>query len=332
MKRLIAVSTVALVLLISGCSGGSSGSDAENQASGKCELPNNLTRLNGLPVGVLMPSGSFQQQSYKSASEIVAARLNAVSFGWSFYYTDSGEIVFDFDGSNDEEAKSRWINQIRCSVIEAKEAGLIVSVWGQFQEANYRGEPMGIPEEIRNRVLDQSVELIPEIAKTLEELKVEYWSPVSELDKYAGIDGHNAYFPKMVDVGRPLFNGIIYSQPNILQRDSFFVQNIQPNLGKIDALGISWISYECEPERLRASDFFLESAKSQGINDFFVSELGSTNYADETNKACLEKLIEYWGAAETGLFLLDNPPMREGVATIKDSWQEGVLVKVLVEE
>lgn len=332
MKRFVAAITVACVVLISGCSGESSSSETENQASSQCELPGGLTRLSGVPVGVLMPSGSFQQQSYESANEMVAVGLNAVSFGWSFYYTSSGEIVFDFDGSSDANAKSRWINQIRCSVIEAKEAGLIVSVWGQFQEANYRGEPMGMPEEIRNRVLDQAVELIPEIAQTLEELKVEYWSPVSELDKYAGIEGHNSYFPKMVDVGRPLFNGIIYSQPNILQRDSFYVQNIQPDLGKIDALGISWISYECEPERLKASDFFLKSATSQGINNFFVSELGSTNYADETNKACLEKLIEYWNAGETGLFLLDNPPIREGVATIKDSWQEAVLVKVSAEE
>jgi len=34
----------------------------------------------------------------------------------------------------------------------------------------------------------------------------------------------------------------MYVQPNILQRDGFVVQNIEPNLGGVDALGISWIS------------------------------------------------------------------------------------------
>ena len=329
-KRSLTIA-IALVLLLSGCTEGDSNSFSEQNQGGNsfagdnCETSSVLTRSSTIPIGVLMPSGSPERQSYTSAEEIKTAGLTAVSLGWTFYYLNRGELVFDFNGSADEDARQRWFNQMRCAVISAKEAGLVVSVWGQFQEAEVQAEPMGIPEAIRDTVLEQALRLMPEIAKALEELKVEYWSPVSELDKFAGIEGHNKYFAQMVNAGRPIFEGIIYSQPNILQRDGFYPQNVQPDLGGVDSLGISWISYECEPAQLEAADFIVAAARDQGISGIFISELGSTNYADDSAKPCLETLIKYWGGETNGVFVLDHPPIREGVAVIKGSWQEQVL-------
>lgn len=326
--HLLICSVLASFVLTACASDDSSQVNSPDEGQGnsqECVTPAGLSRSGEVPVGVLLPSGSFERQSYASAQEIADAGLNAVSLGWTFYYDKDGNLVYDFDGSSDDNAKKRWVEQIRCSVIEAKEAGLIVSVWGQFQEANYRGEPMGMPENIQGKVLDQATALIPEVAQVLEELQVEYWSPVSELDKYAGIAGHNESFPAMVEAGKPFFTGVIYSQPNILQRDSFFVQGVEPELGAVDALGISWISYQCEPQQLEAADYFVQAAQDQGVDRIFISELGSTNFADESARPCLETLIDYWNGSGNGVFLLDTPPMREGVATIKGNWQEEVL-------
>lgn len=322
-KALVLVAVIAF--FASACSEEGKNSEQSQNGSSFCNSASQLKRLDAKPIGVLLPSGSTKMQSYASFEEIANAGLTGVSLGWTFYYSAAGELVFDFDGSSDADAKKRWISQMQCSVIEAKQSGLVVAVWGQFQEANNNDEPMGIPESIRANVLDQALQLMPEVAQILEDLQVEYWSPVSELDKYVGAEGHNKYFEKMVELGRSKFNGVIYVQPNILQRDSFFKQNIKPNFGDVDALGISWISYECQDEQLAAADYFTDAAKTEGISQIFISELGGTSYADDGSQPCLEKLINYWNGSEAGVFILDTPQYRSGVATIKGSWQESVL-------
>lgn len=251
-----------------------------------------------------------------------------MSIGWSILYNESGDIVFDWNGSADEDAKSRWLQQARCTALEAKEAGLIVSLWGQFQEAGVDGEPGLIREDIREKVLHASVEVIPDMAQVAEDVQAEYFSPVAELDKYGGIEGHNVFFPQYVAAARPIFSGILYSQPNILQRDpSFFSEKLSPALEGIDALGISWISYRCDPKDKEKTRWFIDQARSQGVNKVYISEIGDVQASPQT--PCLEELIEEWGGDASGVFVLDSPPMMPNAAEIKGSWQEDVLLSFL---
>ena len=326
---------VGSVLLLGACGGGTNDASTDDERSGpasrQCDVPMDLTRLQETPIGVLMPAGSLQRQSYKEAQEIASAGLNAVSLGLGFYYTQQGDITFDFDGNSDEDALKRWKNNLRCNVVEAKSAGLIVAVWGQFIEAGRRGEPGAVSEEIQVKILDQTLGLIPEVASMLEELKVEFWSPVSELDRFVGPTNHNIYFPQMVAAGRPLFTGTMYAQPAILDRNGFVPQDIIPDLGGVDALGISWISYECEVDKLPPgqsldwADYFIDAAAQQGISRVYISELGDTVAADEGSRPCLEKLIATWNGKNEGVFLLDMPSDFPNGVVIKGSWQEQVL-------
>lgn len=332
-----AVLIATLVLASCGSAGGSDGDATESDGRGsraattRCETPTELVRRTDVPVGVLMPSGAPHRQSYASIDELVTVGYTAVSLGFPFYYSSTGEIVYDFDGNADADARQRWEDEIRCTVIEAKEAGLVVAVWGQFIEAGVRGEPGKMNAGVQNAVLDGALALMPEVAALLEELKVEYWSPVSELDKFAGPTGHNEYFAQMVDAGRAAFSGTIYAQPNILDRNGFVAQSIVPEFGEADALGISWISYECEADRmppgqsLAWADYFVDAAAAQGVSRVFISELGDTRPADESQRPCLNTLIDYWDGMNTGVFLLDMPTDQPGTVRIKDSWQEAVL-------
>ena len=337
-RRIGSLVLVAL-LGLAGCQSGSQGPTGPGQGDGPgqesggserpgdpvaCDIPADLDRSSDIPFGVLFPSGSFQFQSYSSAQEISDQGLNAVSIGWGIFYTEDGSIVFDRNGSSDDQAQQRWIQSMQCQVVEAKQAGLVVSVWGQFQQAGVDGEPGLIAEPIRESVLEQSVDLIPLMAEAAEQVKAEYFSPVSELDKYAGIEGHNSFFPRYAEAARPLFNGVLYSQPNILQRDpSFYSEQLSPALGPIDALGISWISYSCFEDDAAKGDWFIEKAAEQGVTTVLISEIGDVVQSPPTE--CLEELIERWGADSTGVFVLDSPPMMPDAAQINGSWQEDVL-------
>jgi len=337
-RTLVSLSLVTL-LGLSGCQTGPQGpsgpsrADVPGQGSedsarswgpDTCDIPADLERLSETPFGVLFPSGSFQFQSYSSAQEIADQGLNAVSIGWGIFYTGDGTIVFDRNGSRDDQAKRRWVQSMQCQVVEAKQAGLVVAVWGQFQQFDVDGEPGLIPESIRESVLEQSVDLIPLMAEAAEEAKVEYYSPVSELDKYAGIEGHNSYFPRYARAARPLFKGVLYSQPNILQREaSFYSEKLSPALGPIDALGISWISYDCYEDDAVKGDWFIEKAAEQDVTSVFISEIGGVTESPPSD--CLRELIERWGAGSTGVFVLDSPPMMPNASAINGSWQEDVL-------
>lgn len=320
--------SVALIVGLSGCGGPEGQGEARSGGGpGTCEIPDSLERLSTTPIGVLYPSGGFDEQSYSSAQEIADAGLTAVSLGWSILYDSDGNIVYDWDGSADDDAKARWISRMQCSVIEAKQAGLVVAVWGQFQEAGVNAEPGLIRDDIREQVLAASVGLIPEMAEAVEAVKAEYYSPVAELDKFGGIEGHNTYFPQYLEAVRPVFSGILYSQPNVLQRDpSFYSEQLTPALEGIDALGISWISYDCAPEDVAKGDWFVEQAAAQGVTTVYISEIGGVQQAPETQATCMTELIERWGGVENGVFALDTPSMLEDHAFIKGSWQENVLL------
>jgi len=93
--------TTVLVAALSACGGGNGGdaggggsargdgggngqSEQGDRSAATCEAPRDLVRRSDVPVGVLMPAGSLQRQSYVSGAEIAAAGLNAVSLGFEF--------------------------------------------------------------------------------------------------------------------------------------------------------------------------------------------------------------------------------------------------------
>jgi hypothetical protein len=73
------------------------------------------------------------------------------------------------------------------------------------------------------------------------------------------------------------------------------------------------------------ADFVVQAAAAQGITRVFISEVGSTQAADESKRPCLEKLIDYWDGATNGVFVLDMPSDQPGGAVVKGNWQEDVL-------
>lgn len=286
-----------------------------------CENPGDLTRIDGTPFGVLLPSGRFEGQSYPSAQAIADAGLNAVSIGIPFYYTSEGALVF---GRRDE-TKEQWLEQVRCTVLEAKRAGLITLAWGQFVQADaQRGqEPMDAPADVQAELGPAALELIPELAQLLEDAKVDYFAPVAELDKFVGYQNHNDVFPAMVDAARAHFTGKIYAQPNTLSRPpSFDSENIPPDLGDIDAMSIAWISFMCREDDMARAQWYVDQAKAQGIDDFFIGEIGGTTGGSPADEACLDTLIEKWDGAMNGVIVLDAPSDMPNAAQVAGSWRE----------
>ena len=310
----------AFALLISGCS-----AEEGSSSQSACELSAPATRIDGAPFGVLYPSGSFRAQSYKSAEEIKAAGFNAVSLAATFYFDQNGDIIFDRSESGGE--KSRWLENIKCQVVEAKEAGLITLVWGQFEQGDLpRGsEPMGVPSEIKDKLAQGAIELIPDIAALLEELKVEYWSPVSELDKFLGYEYHNKYFGQMLEAGSE-FEGITYAQPMTMSLPpSFVTENVTPDFATADALSISWISFSCRPEDMVKAFWIIEQAKNQGIKNIFVGEIGGTQNKTDADQACFETLVENFEGKTNGVIALDLPDEFPNGSQVKGTWQEKLI-------
>jgi hypothetical protein len=286
-----------------------------------CEKPGDLVRLEGRPFGVLLPSGRFEGQSYQSAQAIADAGLNAVSIGIPFYYTSDGALVF---GRRDE-TKEQWLAQVRCVMLEAKQAGLITLAWGQFVQADaQRGqEPMDAPPDVQAKLGPAALELIPELAQVLEEARVEYFAPVAELDKFVGYQNHNDVFPAMVDAARANFTGKIYAQPNTLSRPpSFDSENIPPDLGDIDAMSIAWISFTCREDDMARAQWYVDQAKAQGIDEFFIGEIGGTTGGSPADEACLDALVGKWDGAKNGVIVLDAPSDMPNAAQVAGTWRE----------
>lgn len=305
------------------CGNDESGQSSE-QSRGRCEPSQDLARREGRPFGVLLPSGRFEGQSYGSAQAIVDAGLNAVSIGVPFYYTQSGDVVF---GRRDE-SKEQWLDEIRCVVIEAKDADLITLVWGQFVQADApRGEePMDAPASVQAMLGPAALELIPEVGQLLEELQVEYFSPVSELDKFVGFENHNLVFADMVAAARSTFTGKIYAQPNTLSRPpSFDSENVSPDFGGVDAMSIAWISFSCRQDDMDRAQWYVDQAIDQGVEEFFIGEIGGVTGGSESDAACLDTLIDKWDGASRGVIVLDAPSDMPDAAQVAGTWREALL-------
>lgn len=301
----------------------SGGSPASGDRRG-CEIPGSLTRLSGPPFGVVLPSGRFASQSYPSAQAIADAGLNAVSIGIPFYYSDSGDIVFGRRG----ETKEQWLEQIRCTVVEAKEAGLIVLAWGQFiaADAPPGEEPMGVPADLQARLGPAILPLVPDLAAVLEEARVEYFSPVSELDKYVGYPNHNAVFADLVSAARTTYTGTLYAQPNTLARPpSFDSEGVAPDFGGVDALSIAWISFGCRDDDIERAQWYVDQARIQGVREAFIGEIGGVTAGSPADEPCLQKLIDRWDGSRNGVMVLDAPSDIPGAAQVAGGWQEDVL-------
>lgn len=320
MKKFIPVIFIIGFLLTS-CSGEDSG----NIGASDCQLNNPAERISGAPFGVLLPSGQFDQHSYKSAQEIKDAGYNAVSLSASFYFTQEGEIVYDRDSSRG--SKETWLENIRCKAIEAKNAGLITLIWGQFEQADQaRGqEPMGVPKGIEDKLAQGALELIPDVAGLLEELKVEYWSPVSELDKFLGYQNHNKYFAQMIQAGSD-FQGITYAQPLTgSMPPTFYSEQVPPDFGGAKAMSISWISFTCFDDDIEKANWIIEQAKEQGVSEIFIGEIGGTQNKTDADQTCFETLVDAFNGKTTGVIALDMPDGFPNGSQVKGTWQETLI-------
>ena len=320
------IAVIASVALLAAC-----GSDdpqaqsgqqgAQDQQGAVCEAAADLDRIDERPFGVLLPSGRFDGQSYPSAQAIADAGLTAVSIGIPIYYTSSGELVFGRRG----ETKEQWLEQVRCTMLEAKQAGLITLAWGQFVQADaQRGEePMDAPADVQAKLGPAALELIPDLARVLEESQVEYFSPVAELDKFVGYENHNAVFGDMVDAARANFTGKIYAQPNTLSRPpSFDSENVPPDFGGVDAMSIAWISFSCREDDMARAQWYVDQAKAQGVQEFFIGEIGGVTGGSPNDAACFDTLITKWDGATNGVIALDAPSDMPNAAQVAGTWRE----------
>lgn len=310
------------IVVASAC--GSGGSEQSGESDSRCQASQELIRREGRPFGVLLPSGQFEGQSYASAQAIADAGLSAVSIGVPFYYTQSGELVF----GRREETKEQWLENVRCVVAEAKDAGLITLVWGQFIEADApRGqEPMDAPAELQAQLGPAALQLIPDLGRVLEDLQVEYFAPVAELDKFVGYENHNRVFADMVAAARTTFTGKIYMQPNTLSRPpSFDSEQVTPDFGGVDAMSIAWISFGCREDDMARAQWYVDQAVSQGVQEFFIGEIGGVTRGSESDAECFDTLITKWDGPSRGVIVLDAPSDVPDAAQVAGTWRERVL-------
>ncbi len=247
-----------------------------------------------------------------------------MSIGVPFYYTQSGELVF----GRREETKEQWLENVRCVVVEAKDAGLITLVWGQFIQADApRGqEPMDAPADVQEKLGPAALQLIPDVGRVLEDLQVEYFSPVAELDKFVGYDNHNRVFADMVAAARTTFTGKIYVQPNTLSRPpSFDSEQVTPDFGGADAMSIAWISFSCREDDMARAQWYVDQAVSQGVEEFFIGEIGGVTGGSESDAECFDTLIAKWDGPSRGVIVLDAPSDMPDAAQVAGSWREKVL-------
>lgn len=320
-RRAVSIAVAAIgAVLLAACSSGGESSDGSD-----CEAIEQPVRSAEAPVGVLMPSGGFEGQSYPTAQAVADAGLNAVSIGWPFYFLESGEVAFGFR----DETKEQWLDRLRCTVVQLKDAGLVAIVWGQFVQADLpRGvEPMGIPSELVDVVGPAVEELLVDVGSVLEELRVEYWSPVSELDKYFGYEGHQTYFARYVERARSVFSGTVYAQINSLDQNGFTVNRVSPDLAGVDAMSIAWISFACREDDMQKVDWLIEEAETQGVTRRFIGEIGGVTGGSVADKPCMDTLISRWGS-ESGVVVLDAPSDLPGASQVAGGWLEKLLLEL----
>ena len=319
----LSASFVGLILGVTQLVACSPGRESSSEAG--CVTRDEPTRLADAPFGALLPSGGFEGQSYPSAQAVADTGLNAVSIGWPFYFRENGEITFGYR----DETKEQWLDRLRCTVVEIKDAGLVAIVWGQMVQADLpRGvEPMGIPTNLIDTVGIGVEGLIAEVGAVLEELKVEYWSPVSELDKFLGYEGHQQFFPRYVEQARAVFTGSLYAQINSLDQNGFTVNRITPDFAGVDTMSIAWISFACREDDMQKVDWLIEQAEAQGISDRFIGEIGGVTGGSSADRPCMDTLIGRWGS-ESGVVVLDAPSDLPGASQVAGSWLEDVLLEL----
>lgn len=295
-----------------------SGQGQSNQQSTRaCAVPAGTTRSGAVPIGILMPSGNFSGQSYGSPAGVKKAGFNAISLGISLYYDSKGRVTFGRGG----QSKQDWLNEIGCNVAKIKEQGLVALVWGQLQDVNQKAgtEPQPVPAKLRAKVAKATTSVMADVAKTLEKYKADYWSPISESDKWFGAEGHNRYFPQWVKIGSRYFTGTIYAQMAL--NNGVTDRSGKPlQMGGADALSIAWISFECEKQMYERPDQMVAAARKQGVDDVFVGEIGGVRAGVPADAACMTDVVEHFGARETGVLFLDAPKDMQGGSRVEGQW------------
>jgi hypothetical protein len=133
----------------------------------------------------------------------------------------------------------------------------------------------------------------------------------------------------MVEAGYD-FEGITYAQPMTLSLPPAFVtEKVTPDLGGVDALSVSWISFDCRPEDIDKALWIIQQAKDQGVNKIFVGEIGGTQNKTDADQECFETLVAAFNGKANGVIALDLPDEIPNGSQVRGTWQETLITSYL---
>lgn len=301
--------------------GGSSGS----ASAASCKPPAGLSRSASVPFGTRAPAFllSPKNHSYGSAAAIKAKGFNAINTSVLIPYNSAGDLDFSREGG-----KAAWLCRLGQSLGELKKAGLVVLVEGEVQAVdNPRGtEPGPVPDAIRAKVAQGISGLMPDLAKLMEQYKVEYFAPLGESEKWLGVDLTQANYPQWAATVKQAYKGKVFAQlfGGIPGQQAFGPLGLTPNLSNLDALGIVFGDWSCSANSLAYTDAYVQAARSQGVGTILTSELGGTTKPQDAAaaQACMQQVVDRYGTRQTGVLFMDNDKSMPGSQSVEGQWPE----------
>ncbi|MBU6244159.1 MAG: hypothetical protein KGP12_02985 [Actinomycetales bacterium] len=300
---------------------GSSGS----ASAASCKPPKGLTRSASVPFGTRAPAFlvSPKNHSYGSAAAIKAKGFNAINTSILIPYNSAGDLDFSREGG-----KAAWLCRLGQSLGDLKKAGLVVLVEGEVQAVdNPQGtEPGPVPDAIRAKVAQGISGLMPDLAKLMEQYKVEYFAPLGESEKWLGVDLTQANYPQWAATAKQTYKGKVFAQlfTGVPGQQAFGPLGLTPNLSNLDALGIVFGDWNCSANSLAYTDAYVQAARSQGVGTILASELGGTTKPQNAAaaQACMQQVVDRYGTRQTGVLFMDNDQKMPGSQSVEGQWPE----------
>ena len=305
--------------------GGSSG----NASAASCKPPQGLTRSTSVPFGTRAPAFllSPKSHSYGSAAAIKAKGFNAINTSVLIPYNSAGDLDFSREGG-----KAAWLCRLGQSLGDLKKAGLVVLVEGEVQAVdNPQGtEPGPVPDAIRAKVAQGISGLMPDLAKLMEQYKVEYFAPLGESEKWLGVDLTQSNYPQWAATTKQTYQGKVFAQifTGVPGQQAFGPLGMTPNLSNLDALGIVFGDWSCSANSLAYTDAYVQAARAQGVGTILTSELGGVTKPQDAAaaQACMQQVVDRYGTRQTGVLFMDNDKGMPGSQGVEGQWPEGFVL------